>query len=246
MFSQGQAGLFLSFWGWSQGGGPPVLPGVRGRAPHVPGGVLGDGLVALDDHDGAAAPAAPIELEGGHVEAPPGQHAGDLTDAAGLVGVVDHQGGQLPAEGGVQSIHLKDPDAPAPRGGGPHLQLSAPGILKTDEGAVGVDVPQDAGAEGEGQPPLPGQTEAVWDPAVGRGEAQQPGHQGLVVPWPSPVEAKEPWSSSWARTGSCPSRARAMRPMRTAPAVWELEGPTMTGPRMSNRFIGVFLRCDLM
>lgn len=43
-----------------------------------------------------------------------------------------------------------------------------------------MDVPQDAGAEGEGQPPLPGQTEAVWDPAVGRGEAQQPGHQGLV------------------------------------------------------------------
>ena len=73
-----------------------------------------------------------------------------------------------------------------------------------------------------------------------------PATRAWWVPWPSPVEAKEPWSSSWARTGSCPSRARAMRPMRTAPAVWELEGPTMTGPRMSNRFIGVFLRCDLM
>ena len=28
----------------------------------------------------------------------------------------------------------------------------------------------------------------------------------------------------------------ATLPMRTAPAVWELEGPTMTGPRMSNMF----------
>ena len=51
-----------------------------------------------------------------HINATPD----DFGHAAGLVGVVDHQGGQLPAEGGVQSIHLKDPDAPAPRGGGPH------------------------------------------------------------------------------------------------------------------------------
>ena len=31
--------------------------------------------------------------------------------------------------------------------------------------------------------------------------------------------------------------SRAIRPMRTAPAVWELEGPTITGPRISNKFI---------
>ena len=28
-----------------------------------------------------------------------------------------------------------------------------------------------------------------------------------------------------------------MRPIRAAPAVWELEGPIITGPRMSNTFI---------
>ena len=28
-----------------------------------------------------------------------------------------------------------------------------------------------------------------------------------------------------------------MRPMRTAPAVWELEGPTMMGPMMSKMSI---------
>lgn len=46
--------------------------------------------------------------------------------------------------------------------------------------------------------------------------------------------------------GLLPQQSPGHAPMRTAPAVWELEGPTMTGPRMSNRFIGVFLRCDLM
>ena len=36
-----------------------------------------------------------------------------------------------------------------------------------------------------------------------------------------------------ARTGLPSSSVRAIRPMRTAPAVWELEGPTITGPRIS-------------
>src|SRR5689334_19198264 len=33
--------------------------------------------------------------------------------------------------------------------------------------------------------------------------------------------------------GVPPTRHRAIRPIRQAPAVWELEGPTMTGPMMS-------------
>ena len=37
--------------------------------------------------------------------------------------------------------------------------------------------------------------------------------------------------------GSAPSRRRVIRPMRAAPAVWEELGPTMTGPRISNRSI---------
>lgn len=73
-----------------------------------------------------------------------------------------------------------------------------------------------------------------------------PGHQGLVGAVALSGGGKGAVEQQLGPDGSCPSRARAMRPMRTAPAVWELEGPTMTGPRMSNRFIGVFLRCDLM
>ena len=36
-----------------------------------------------------------------------------------------------------------------------------------------------------------------------------------------------------ALTGRSPSSVRAIRPIRTAPAVWELDGPTMIGPRIS-------------
>ncbi len=55
------------------------------------------------------------------------------------------------------------------------------------------------------------------------------------VPWPSPVAAKEPCSRIVARSGVSPRIARAMSPSRQAPAVWDDDGPTMTGPRMSNR-----------
>ena len=49
---------------------------------------------------------------------------------------------------------------------------------------------------------------------------------------------KEPDSaiSAWAGVPSS-SRRRAMRPMRTAPAVCELLGPTITGPSISKRFM---------
>ena len=57
------------------------------QGPNPAGGMGGDGLVTLDDHDGAGPAAVPVELKGGHVDAFPGQNPGDLTDAAGLVGV---------------------------------------------------------------------------------------------------------------------------------------------------------------
>src|SRR5690349_3039635 len=53
------------------------------------------------------------------------------------------------------------------------------------------------------------------------------------VPCPTPVRAKEPWSSTSAFSGVPPRSRRAKRPMRQAPAVWEELGPTMTGPMMS-------------
>ena len=38
-------------------------------------------------------------------------------------------------------------------------------------------------------------------------------------------------------TGGAPSSVRAMAPIRAAPAVWELEGPIMFGPRTSKTLI---------
>jgi len=60
-----------------------------------------------------------------------------------------------------------------------------------------------------------------------------PATRARSVPWPGPVSAKEPCRPISAFTGRLPKSVRAMAPMRAAPAVWELEGPTMMGPRMS-------------
>ena len=40
-----------------------------------------------------------------------------------------------------------------------------------------------------------------------------------------------------AFTAGAPSRARVILPILAAPAVWELEGPIITGPRISNTFM---------
>jgi hypothetical protein len=42
-----------------------------------------------------------------------------------------------------------------------------------------------------------------------------------------------------ACTGFCPRIAAARRPRRQAPAVWELDGPIMTGPIISNTFMAI-------
>ena len=61
----------------------------------------------------------------------------------------------------------------------------------------------------------------------------RPATSARSVPWPRPVSAKEPYRPMSALTGRSPSSVRAIRPIRTAPAVWELDGPTMIGPRIS-------------
>ena len=61
-----------------------------------------------------------------------------------------------------------------------------------------------------------------------------PAMRATMVPCPSPVSAKEPKSPMRAMVGCSPKIARARSPSLTAPAVWLLEGPTMTGPMMSN------------
>ena len=40
-----------------------------------------------------------------------------------------------------------------------------------------------------------------------------------------------------AFTAGAPNRARVILPILAAPAVWELEGPIITGPRISNTFM---------
>ena len=65
----------------------------------------------------------------------------------------------------------------------------------------------------------------------------RPATSARSVPWPVPVAANEPESVIFAVAGCPPSSRRAISPIRTAPAVWELEGPTMTGPRISKMFM---------
>ena len=56
----------------------------------------------------------------------------------------------------------------------------------------------------------------------------------VSVPWPRPVCAKEPYRVTEAAFTLPPARRLATCPMRTAPAVWELEGPIIRGPIISN------------
>ena len=52
--------------------------------------------------------------------------------------------------------------------------------LQTDQDAVGVDVPEVPGGEGEGQAPLLRQGKAARHSVVVRGQPQQAGDEGLV------------------------------------------------------------------
>ena len=61
----------------------------------------------------------------------------------------------------------------------------------------------------------------------------KPATRALSVPCPVPVWANEPYSVMSACAGAAESRRRAIRAMRSAPAVCELEGPTMMGPMIS-------------
>ena len=60
-----------------------------------------------------------------------------------------------------------------------------------------------------------------------------PATRALSVPCPVPVCANEPCSVNVTCLGRVPHSRRAMRAMASAPAVCELEGPTMIGPMMS-------------
>ena len=65
--------------------------------------------------------------------------------------------------------------------------------------------------------------------------SRMPATSALSVPWPDPVAAKEPYRVKTARSGCSPKSFRAMEARAKAPAVCELDGPTMMGPIMSLR-----------
>jgi hypothetical protein len=66
-------------------------------------------------------------------------------------------------------------------------------------------------------------------------EAHEAADHRLVGAVPLAVRANEPCSSMRARSGVPPTRPRARRPRRHAPAVCDDDGPTITGPMMSRR-----------
>ena len=66
-----------------------------------------------------------------------------------------------------------------------------------------------------------------------------PAIRALSVPCPLYVFAKDPWRRMSAFTAGAPRRVLVIRPILAAPAVWELEGPIITGPSISNTFIGI-------
>ena len=64
-----------------------------------------------------------------------------------------------------------------------------------------------------------------------------PATSAFRVPCPFPVVRKLPYNKIRAETGCSPNSFRLIYPILTAPAVWELDGPTITGPTTSNIFI---------
>ena len=69
---------------------------------------------------------------------------------------------------------------------------------------------------------------------------KSPPKRPMSDPWLSWVVAREPlgWNSTRTSLISPPKRSRAMRPIRTAAAQWELEGPRITGPMTSLKMLG--------
>ena len=73
--------------------------------------------------------------------------------------------------------------------------------------------------------------QGVFIPGKVGGDPVDPGYQNAAAPQ---------CSLMLALTGVSPSSLRATIPILTAPAVWELEGPIMTGPMISNSFMQKF------
>ena len=127
--------------------------------------------------------------------------------------------------------------APPADGDAPHLQGAPLAALAADVHGVGVrhlggrvpdDVHLHAGSPSPGRRRRRTRGSSVASPRM-------PATSALSVPWPDPVAAKEPYRVKTARSGCSPKSFRAMEARAKAPAVCELDGPTMMGPIMSLR-----------
>ena len=139
------------------------------------------------------------------------------------------------AKVGGNAVDLADVDAPAADGSTHYFQLAAAHPFQPQQGGVGVGTAQHHGADGIIQPGLLRQGKAVRDAFIVWQHAQQPGHQRTVGTVAAACGGKAAMQQDLGSFGASPNRLRAVSPMRTAPAVWLLEGPVITGPSTSNK-----------
>lgn len=93
-----------------------------------------------------------------------------------------------------------------------------------------MGIPQTGRVEVEFQPLVGGDLKALRNAQIVRLHPQEARHQRPVRAVASAGIGKGAVEADVRPRHFRPSRSWAMRPIRTAPAVWELEGPTTTGP----------------
>ena len=133
--------------------------------------VVGHRVVGLNNHHHVAPLVAAVEAHVGHVHPRQGQGGGHIGQVALVVQVLDHQGVVVPGEADLHPVQLVDHDPAAAGRAGLHLHPAAGGALHLYIHAVGVGVPQVHLVEGEGEPLLPGDLEAVGDVQIIGGHA---------------------------------------------------------------------------
>lgn len=78
---------------------------------------------------------------------------------------------------------------------------------------------------------------ALRNPHIIRLHAEKPGDDGPIGAVAFSRGGEGTVHTDTASTGSAPRSFLVISPILAAPAVWELDGPTITGPRMSKMFI---------
>ena len=185
----------------------------------------------------ASPPFGAGEAEISDVDLGIGHEVGHRRNGARLVIVEHQQGVVLPREGDCHPVDLRDQDVAA-SDGGPLNHGGAPlGSGHGDPRGVGVGARDLSLMESKLHAVLLRQLEGMADPLVIRVHPHHAGNEGLVRAV-APVSLGKGTGQRDVRLYHLVPRIfHATRPRRTAPAVWELDGPIITGPMMSNTFI---------